>query len=94
VRVHHAVTERDSMSRLSTRLARLESRTRDSTDRSQLPRMFVIWIGDPVPEDLRDQDLVIYLSRKAESEDAWMRQCEAIRRQQLPEEDPSYVPSL
>jgi len=92
--VHHAATERESMGRLSTRLARLESRARDTTDQSQLPRTFVIWIGDPVPEDLRDQDWVLYLPRKAESEDAWMRLCGDILRQQLPEEEPPYAPSL
>jgi hypothetical protein len=82
------------LQRLSARVARLEARA----DQDQESRSIVVWLGaDGVPEDLPDHLTgpvrVIYLPRKSTSPEAWMHEC-ALRRQQLPEEEPPYVPSL
>jgi hypothetical protein len=81
------------MSRLATRVARLEKYSR----MSESSKSVVCWIGpDGIPEDLPDNLTgpvrVIYLPRKSASPEAWMHEC-ALRRQQLPEEPP-YAPSL
>ena len=81
------------MSRLATRVARLENHLRMG-ESSQA----VVWIGpDGVPEDLPEHldghVRVIYLPRKSASPEAWMHEC-ALRRQQRPEEAPPYAPSL
>ena len=67
-------------------------------NQDQEPRSIVVWLGaDGLPEDLPDNLTgpvqVIYLPRKSESAEAWMREC-ARRRQQRPEEEPPYAPSL
>jgi hypothetical protein len=82
------------MQRLSARIARLEARA----DQDQEPRSIVVWLGpDGTPEDLPD-DLtgsvqVIYLPRKSASPELWVQEC-ALRRQQQPEEESPYAPSL
>jgi hypothetical protein len=82
------------MSRLASRVARLEKYSR----MGESSQAVVCWIGpDGVPEDLPD-DLtgpvqVIYLPRKSASPEAWVQEC-ALRRQQRPEEEPLYAPSL
>jgi hypothetical protein len=82
------------MSRLATRVARLEKYSRmDESSKS-----VVCWIGtdgiaEPLPEDLDGHVRVIYLPRKSASPEAWMHEC-ARRCQQLPEEEPPYAPSL
>jgi hypothetical protein len=82
------------MRRLSSRVAKLEPHVRANAEQSQLPRMFAVGIGDPLPERIHERDVVVWLTPKAESEDAWIRQCEDLRRQQLPEKEPLYGPSL
>ena len=82
------------MSRLATRVARLEDHLRMGESATSV----VCWIGpDGVPEYLPDNLTgpvrVIYLPRKSESAELWVHEC-ARRRQQLPEEGPPYVPSL
>jgi hypothetical protein len=82
------------MSRLASRVARLEKYSR----MGESSQAVVCWIGpDGVPEDLPD-DLtgpvrVIYLPKKSTSPEAWVQEC-ALRRQQRPEEEPPYAPSL
>ena len=76
------------MSRLVTRVARLEHHLRMGESSTSV----VCWIGpDGVPEDLPEHldgsVRVIYLPRKSESAELWMHEC-ALRRQQLPEEVP------
>ena len=80
--------------RLSARVARLEARA----DQDQEPQSIVVWLradGTPedLPEHLDDHVRVIYLPRKSASPEAWMQEC-ALRRQQVPEEEPPYAPSL
>ena len=82
------------LQRLSVRVARLEARV----DQDQEPRSIVVWLGpDGTPEDLPDNltgpGQVIYLPRKSESAEAWVQEC-ALRRQQRPEQEPPYAPSL
>jgi hypothetical protein len=82
------------MSRLATRVARLENHLR----MGEASTSVVCWIGpDGIPEDLPEHldgsVRVIYLPRKSASPEAWMHEC-ALRRQQRPEEDPPHVPSL
>ena len=82
------------MSRLATRVARLENHLR----MGESAKAVVCWIGpDGVPEDLPDNLTgpvqVIYLPRKSASPEAWVQEC-ALRRQQRPEEERSYAPSL
>jgi hypothetical protein len=82
------------MSRLATRVARLEHHLR----MGESSQAVVCWIGpDGVPEDLPDNLTgpvrVIYLPRKSASPEAWMREC-ALRRQQQSEDEPPYAPSL
>ena len=82
------------LQRLSTQLSRLEARVAQD----QEPRSIVVWLGaDGVPEDLPDNLTgpvrVIYLPRKSASPEAWVQEC-ALRRQQLPEEEPPYAASL
>jgi hypothetical protein len=80
--------------RLSARVARLEARGAQD----QEPRSIVVWLrADGVPEELPDNLTgpvqVIYLPRKSASPEAWMQEC-VLRRQQRPEEEPPYAPSL
>ena len=82
------------MSRLVTRVARLEHHLR----MSESAKAVVCWIGpDGIPEDLPDtldgSVQVIYLPRKSASPEAWMHEC-ALRRQQQPEAESPYAPSL
>ena len=82
------------MSRLVTRVARLEHHLR----MGESAKAVVCWIGpDGVPEDLPEHldghRQVIYLPRKSESAEAWVQEC-ALRRQQRPEQEPPYAPSL
>jgi hypothetical protein len=82
------------MSRLATRVARLEHHLR----MGESSQAVVCWIGpDGVPEDLPDNLTgpvrVIYLPRKSASPEAWVREC-ALRHQQWPAEEPPYAPSL
>jgi len=82
------------MSRLATRVARLENHLR----RGESSKAVVCWIGtDGVPEDPPDNLTgpvrVIYLPRKSASPEAWVREC-ALRRQQWSAEEPPYAPSL
>jgi len=82
------------LQRLSARVARLEARV----DQAQEPRSIVVWLGpDGMPEDLPEHldgpVQVIYLPRKSASPEAWVQEC-ALRRQQRPEEEPPYAPSL
>ena len=82
------------LQRLSVRVARLEAHV----DQDQEPRSIVVWLrADGTPEDLPDNLTgpvqVIYLPRKSASPEAWMQEC-ALRRQQLPEEEPPYASSL
>ena len=82
------------LQRLSARVARLEARV----DQEQEPRSIVVWLGaDGLPEDLPDNLTgpvrVIYLPRKSALPEAWVQEC-ALRRQQRPEEEPPYGPSL
>jgi hypothetical protein len=82
------------LQRLSVRVARLEAHV----DQDQEPRSIVVWLrADGTPEDLPDNLTgpvqVIYLPRKSASPEAWMHEC-ALRRQQLPEEEPPYASSL
>jgi hypothetical protein len=78
------------LQRLSVRVARLEA----PVDQDQEPRASVVWLGaDGVPEALSDNLTgpvqVIYLPRKSESAELWVQEC-ALRRQQLPEEEPPF----
>jgi hypothetical protein len=80
------------LQRLSARLSRLEARL------DQTSQAVVVWLGaDGVPEDLPEHldgsVRVIYLPRKSASPEAWMHEC-ALRRQQRPEEERPYAPSL
>ena len=82
------------MSRLVTRVARLENHLR----MGESGKAVVCWIGpDGVPEDLPEHldgsVRVLYLPRESASPEAWMQEC-ALRRQRLPEEVPPYAPSL
>jgi hypothetical protein len=82
------------MSRLVARVARLEHHRR----MGESSQAVVCWIGpDGVPEDLPDNLTgpvrVIYLPRKSASPEAWVQEC-ALRRQQRPEQEPPYAPSL
>jgi len=58
-------------SSLKTRLARLEKGKQEAAEQ---PRRWVLYIGDPVPEDIREGDSVIFLPRKAPSVEAWVEQ--------------------
>jgi hypothetical protein len=80
--------------RLSARVARLEARV----DQDQEPQSIVVWLGadglpEALPDNLTGPVQVIYLPRKSASPEAWVQEC-ALRRQQLPEEEPPYAPSL
>ena len=82
------------MRRLATRVARLEHHLR----MGESSQAVVCWIvPDGIPEDLpdnlTDSVRVIYLPRKSASPEAWMHEC-AQRRQQQPEQEPPYAPSL
>ena len=50
------------MSDLARRLARLETVRRDAETPDERPRLFVVGQDDPLPEGLRDHDLLICLS--------------------------------
>ena len=60
---------------LAARLARLEART----TQQQTSRGIVLWIGEPVPADLRAEDRVIYLPRKARTAEEWVQACHGCR---------------
>ena len=80
------------MSRLATRVARLEHHLRRIGESSQA---VVCWIGpDGIPEDLPEHldgtVRLIFLPRKSVSPEAWVHEC-ALRRQQLPEQEPPYA---
>ena len=82
------------MSRLASRVARLEKYSR----MGESSQAVVCWIGpDGVPEDLPEHldgsVRVIHLPRKSTSVELWMQEC-ALRRQQRPEQEPPYAPSL
>ena len=79
------------LQRLSARVARLEARV----DQDQGLRSSVVWLGpDGLPETpLQEVDRetpLIFLPRKSPSPEQWVRDC-ALRRQQLPEEEPLYA---
>jgi hypothetical protein len=50
------------------RLAKLEAVSGAGT----LPRCFIVWDDDPLPDDLRAQDLIVGLAREAPSAEAWV----------------------
>jgi hypothetical protein len=80
------------LQRLSVRVARLEACV------DQGPRSIVVWLGpDGQPETPLEgvdrETPLIFLPRKSPSPEQWVRDC-ALRRQQWPEEDPPYAPSL
>ena len=47
---------------LARRLARLESSIRDAENQHEPPRLFVVGKDDPLPEGLRDRDLLIWVA--------------------------------
>jgi hypothetical protein len=80
--------------RLSARVARLEARV----DQDQGLRSIVVWLGpDGQPEtpleEVDRETPLIFLPRKSPSPEQWVRDC-ALRRQQPPEEESPYAPSL
>ena len=51
---------------LGRRLARLETWSRAAENAYELPRLFVLWKADPLPEGLCSLDLIIRLARDEE----------------------------
>ena len=51
---------------LARRLARLETLSRDAETLYERPRLFVVGKDDPLPEGLRDRDVLICLSYEEE----------------------------
>ena len=47
---------------VARRLARLETLSRDAETPDERPRLFVVGQDDPLPEGLRDRDLLIWVS--------------------------------
>jgi hypothetical protein len=69
---------------LSARLARLEARKAQQ----QASRSLVVWIGEPEPPDLRPEDRVIYLPRKARTAAEWVQACQVRNLREAEEGEP------
>jgi hypothetical protein len=58
------------MKDLGRRLTRLEAWSRDAETPYEPPRLFVVWKDDPLPEGLRDRDLLIWVAYDEEEPQA------------------------